>query len=196
MKRFRVLAGVLAVFGALTLSGCASESAAPVKEKADSPGEVVESESGTDEGSDGDVGKQATAQLGDLVTVGDWDVKVTRVVANSNDVIAKANEFNEKPRGQFVLVTYEATYTGSERTADTFADLTWSFTGPNAQVKEPSSQVTPADTEEWPTTARTNGKVRGQVVFDVAPAQLVEALVTVEAYDAEFDMVYADFALA
>lgn len=107
-----------------------------------------------------------------MVRVGDWDVKVTRVVRNANDVIAKTNEFNEKTRGQYVLVTYEATYTGGERTADVFADLTWSMTGADAQAHQPGSQVTPADSEEWPTTARKNGKVRAQVLFDLAPAKL------------------------
>ena len=58
------------------------------------------------------------------MSVGDWDVRVTDVAFDADAAIMKANEFNESPAGRYVLVSYEATYTGSERIGDSFMNLT------------------------------------------------------------------------
>jgi hypothetical protein len=111
-------------------------------------------------------------QVGDLVSVGDWDVRVTDILLNADEVIRRANMFNNRPRGQFVLVTYEATYNGRERIADAFYDLTWSFTTTDQKVHDGDSEVTPADNQEWPTEVRAGGTAKSQVVFDLPPAQV------------------------
>ena len=134
-----------------------------------------------------------TTGIGELVSVGTWDVRVTKVVKDANEILANPNFYNDQPRNQFVLITYEATYTGSARTADVFFDLTWSFTSSTSKVFDTSVQTTPADNQEWPYEARSGGTVKQQVVFDI-PADTIEGgILTVEAYDDSFDTVYADF---
>lgn len=121
------------------------------------------------------------------------DVKVTKVVLDAAAQIRAANSFNDRPKGQYVLVTYAATYTGPERTADIESDLTWSFTTADSQVNDQAYEVTQADDEKWPTEARSGGTVRGQTVFDLPTGLIEGGILTVEGYDEDFDTVYADF---
>jgi hypothetical protein len=203
----------LALVTALTLMGCETEEkpaakadtgTSAVDDTADNTADHTADETSDDVGTDVVVEEPSeepvveeetpgTATLGDLMTLGDWDVKVTEVLVNAEATIHKANQFNDKPKGTYVLVTYEATYNGSERTADAWMDLTWSFTGTDGQVNDTASAVTPADDQSWPTEARTGGTIKGQEVFDINPALIHGGLLTVEAYDANFDTVYADF---
>ena len=190
MKKYSVVPFALAAV--LAVGGCAIE---------ETPAQVKDS--GTAKVKDGkdkkasaeDAETPSEASLGDTVVVGDWDVTVTGVGMNANDVIAKANQFNDPAKGQYVLVTYKANYTGAERTSDVMWDLSWSLTGANQKVNEPAIVVTPADNQSWPTEARKGGTVKQQVAFDVPPSQLKGGLLTVEGMTAGFDTVYADFAL-
>lgn len=179
----------LAVALTFSLAACGEQKPARVVD--DKPAAVVESEAA--EESTEDAAPEVTP-VGTKVAVGDWEVKVTKVQLDAGALIHQANEFNDKASGQYVLVTYEATYSGAERTADA-SDLTWTFTGADQKVITEASQVTPADNEEWPTSARTGGTVRGQALFDVPPAQITGGLLSVEGYDDEYDTVYADFSL-
>jgi len=131
--------------------------------------------------------------VGELVSLGPWDIKVTKVVKNANEILANPNFYNDKPRDQYVLITYSATYTGDERTADVQFDLTWSFTSSASKVFDTAYQTTPADAQEWPYEARTGGTVKQQVLFDVPPDTISGGTLTVETYDENFDTAYADF---
>lgn len=195
MKRGLLRCCVAAAIVTFALGCSTGEKAAVVKEESSqSPDEITqESEAPQEEPEETENAAPATAQLGDLVTVGDWDIKITDVTLDAAEQMRKANQFNDKPKGVYVLVTYEATYTGPERTADVWADLTWSFTTTDNQIHNPAGQVTPADTEEWPTEARRGGTVRSQEVFDLDKALVKGGLLTVEGYDESFETVYADF---
>jgi hypothetical protein len=199
----------IAVGALVVLSGCTSEQPAAVKQKAAATVTVVTTvvQSGSaDAGSTAPTTPEPTEpatptpttpdspQLGDLVTVGDWDVKVTDVVLDASDLLRRANPYNDRPKGQYLLVTYEATYTGHKRTADAW-DLTWSFTTSDSQVHDSSSEVTPADDQEWPTEARSGGTVRGQEAWDVKKDLIKGGIVTVEGYTKNYNTVYADFPL-
>lgn len=132
-------------------------------------------------------------ELGEPAAVGDWTVTVTEVNRDADALIARTNEFNDRAKDRFLLVTYEATYNGAARSADVWVDLTWTFTTTDQKVWDTSSQVAPADDEEWPTEARSGGTVRGQVVFDVDPRLVEGGILSVESYDADFNDVFADF---
>jgi hypothetical protein len=67
---------------------------------------------------------------------------------------------NEKPKGHYLLVTYEATYNGPERTADARADLSWSLTTNDNRILTPASVVSPAENQEWPTSVRSGARSR------------------------------------
>lgn len=200
MYKFKhaIIPTVVLVLG-LGLTACTTETPAKVKSDStpstsvDSDGDgdvVVEEAESTDEPEQPEV-----ASLGDTMIVGDWEIKVVEVAKNANDVVHQSNMFNDKPKGQYVLVTYKATYTGDERTADIFSDLTWTMTTSDQQTHDQASEVTPADNEEWPTTARKGGTVKGQAVFDVQGNLIKGGLLSVEGYDDDYDTVYADFGL-
>jgi hypothetical protein len=89
---------------AFLLSACEEKPAAVVGE---APAAVIESDE-PDAPSE-DAAPEVTP-VGTKVAVGDWEVKVTKVQLNAANVIQGANEFNEKAAGQYVLVTYEASY--------------------------------------------------------------------------------------
>lgn len=199
----KIIAGiVLAPLTVLALAAC-GEVAAPVSDKADKGAAVVkesaeaaaETGAGNDSGNDVEAEEPTdeTASLGDTVEVGDWSVKVTEVVKNADAVLANRDYYNDKPKGQFVLVTYEATYSGPERTADTFADLTWTLTTNDHKVWDTAYATTPADDQEWTSEARKGGMVKQQAVFDVNAQTLPQSILSVEGYDTNFDSVFADF---
>ena len=203
-RRKKIVAALLAttVIG-IAAVGCGGEQPAKVsdegtsnvvKEQADDV-VVEEAESTDDLVVEEAESTDTTASLGDTVEVGDWSVTVTEVALNADAAIRKANMFNEKPRGQYVLVSYDATYNGAERTADAWMDLTWTLTGNDGKVLDESSQVTPAEDKSAPTEARRDGTVSIQAVFDVKPRVLRDSILSVEGYDADFNTVYADFAI-
>jgi hypothetical protein len=136
----------------------------------------------------------AAPQLGDTVKVGDWQVRVVAVNTNANAAIHAANMFNDRPKGQYILATYTAKYTGHDRTGDPTMDLEWTMTTPDKKVHDTASEVTPSEKGNgWPTETRTGGTVRGQVVFDIAAPQIKRSLLSVSDFLGDN---YADFALS
>ena len=128
--------------------------------------------------------------LGSTVNIGDWQVTVTKVIKNANSAIHHANEFNDKPSGQYVLVEYTAKYTGDDRKKDADYYLEWSFTDSTETVIDPASVVTPADDKDKPTEARKGGTVYLDVAFDINPKKFDGGIISVEDYDSEE---YVDF---
>lgn len=129
-------------------------------------------------------------EVGDVVSLGDWEVTVTDIDFNAADQIAEANQFNDEASGRYVLATYEATYHGDERTADLFA-LSWSFTTTDQEVHQPASVVTPLEDTDEPTSVRKGGTLKAEVVFDLDPKLVDGGLLSVESYT-DIDSVYAD----
>jgi hypothetical protein len=175
----------------LLFTGCATQEPAKVTDKGTAK---VESTPATDTSSDtsSTPAVPETAHLGDTVQVGDWAVKVTAVNLNADTVIHQANEFNSKPKDRYVMLTYTAKYSGTERTGDPMMDLTWTATTPDHQVHDEASEVTPFDTAGVPSETRPGGTLKRQVVFDL-PAQVIPtSLVSVSNMMGDD---YADFAL-
>jgi hypothetical protein len=129
-------------------------------------------------------------KVGDTAKVGDWEVTVTKVTRPTRKQVVSWNEFNEKPEGVFVRAEFTAKYTGTERTKDV-GELSWKFGGSDAQVYENYPIVTPTN---GPTEARTGGKIKQDVVFDVPKAAVRGGVVTVEGYDETMNEQFADFA--
>lgn len=149
----------------------------------------------TGEGDDASASPQEQSSIGETVDLGDWTITVTAVEENADATIAQANEFNEKPKHQYVMFTYEATYNGDARTASVDSDLTWSFTTGDAKVIEVDDAVTPSQVQNWPVEVRTGGTARAQIVFDIDPAAYADGLLSVESYDDEYNEIYVDFAV-
>lgn len=198
----------VAVLSTLLLAGCSGGDSEPVKvivTVTATPTEDTTAPATTDEVDDSfeeatettedseDSGIPATANIGETVDVGDWDVKITDLVLNANDLVHSANPYNSKPKGQYVVLTYEAVYRGSLRTSDAYVDLTWQFTTPDNRLIDEDDEILPADNQNWSTEARQGGTVRYQIVFDVTPSQIHGGTISVEGYDEDYNEMYADF---
>ncbi len=108
------------------------------------------------------------ASLGEEVSLGDWDVVVTKVARNANEAIADADWDNDEPNGQFVLVTYQATYNGPDR-VDDVEDWIWlSFVGSNNVAYGESFEETPLEAQGLYSLDIGPGEtVTDQALFDV-----------------------------
>lgn len=190
MNRSISLTVAAVVAAAATACGAPTASDSPV----DQPSPSVSSSSPAPDASDDDteIGTDDVATEppsvestdpgpGDPVVVADWEVTIEQVETDADAIIAAANQFNDPPSGRYILVTYEATYTGSDRTADAYMDLYWSFTTADQQVVDEAYAVTPSDTENWTTGVRSGGSARAQIVIDVAPEKISGGFLSVEA---------------
>lgn len=165
-----------------------------VANEVDGPGEAE----GTDESGEEETPTETPLEPSALNTpasVGEWTITVTEVEKDATKTIKKANPYNEPAQEQYLLVTYTATYNGTERTADASSDLSWSLTGTDSVVLDPASQVTPNENQNVPTQVRTGGTVEVQVLFDADPSVVAGGLVTVETWTDSGDESYVDFQL-
>jgi len=113
-----------------------------------------------------------TFALGEVARVGDWDVRITDIDRDATRLLLNVNQYNDPPRHQYVLVTYEATYWGDSPTGDAYMDLMWDFVGTDNLLYEETAVVNVADDEDWPEDARRGGTVTSQHSFDV-PGSLI-----------------------
>jgi hypothetical protein len=135
--------------------------------------------------------------LGQPATVADWQITIDSVQRNANATVIKAsNDFITPPKKQYVLVTFEAEYDGPHGSGDVVGDLTWTVTGADNRSYDSSLTPPPAVYQNWASTVRASRTVRYQVVFDIDPATLANASLTVSATPANsFDPKFADFRL-
>lgn len=194
---------MFALIVGLGTSGCVSTPGAVVGEPASSASveptsadsAVVEEGDDSDDADDAEDAEEGdsegqTATLGSTVRLGDWEVTVVKVTKNANKLIKKANMFNSKPKGQYLLVDYTAKYVGSERKADAAWDLRWSFTDSEQNVLDQASEVTPADKADKTTEARKGGTIKHQVLFDIKPSLINGGILSAES---DSSSEYADF---
>ena len=182
----------IAAIATLTIAACGTDQPAEVVEQAatetvTAPEDaiVVEEPEVEEpvETEEPEVEEASTPALGDTVAMGDWDVTVTKVVKNANDIIRQANEFNDQPEGQYVLVTIEGTYNGAERKANIDWYIDTYFVGADQVIYDEASQVTPSDSEDWPQEARNGATVQMQEVYDVAGGQVGGGILGLENYE-------------
>lgn len=200
----RTALSIAALATVLALTGCATETSATETTGGNAASDTeadteAEPDSGvvTDDTEAEEAAEEDTMfSLNDEVVLPGWEVKVTNIALNANDIINKANQFNDAPKGQYVLATYEGTYTGTERTADVVMDMSWSLTTTDNKVNDEAYQVTQADNEDWPTETRKGGTIEGQILFDVPKGKVKGGILSVEVMDNEsFDTTYADWAI-
>jgi hypothetical protein len=159
-----------------------------------------ETDEGEDDAEPTDASEEASeppaepSAIGAPATLGSWTITVTDVDEDAGQEIEKANEFNDPAQRQYLMVTFTATYNGTERTADASFDLSWTLTGTDSVVLEPASVVTAYENRSEPTEVRPGGTVEWQVPFDADPALVTGGLLTVESWTGESDE-YVDFQL-
>jgi len=129
--------------------------------------------------------------LGQQVTVGDWQITVTKVVLNADGLVNQWNSYNDKPKKQYLAVYFDATYTGAKRMGDSW-DLYWSLSTTDGVVHDYSEQWDVSDEEDWPTETRTGGTINDVALFDVPADKVSGGFLSVEDYESDQ---YVDFQL-
>jgi len=121
-----------------------------------------------------------TIPLGVPAQVGDYQVSVDSVLLDGNAIVAGANDFNEPPAGQYVIVQLTATYTGSEEGMPAF-DLSAVFHGSDARQYSDAdcSAILPDDAINAP-TLNSGGSDTFQFCMDVPPAAIAGGQLSVE----------------
>ncbi|MFV0458131.1 MAG: DUF4190 domain-containing protein [Actinomycetales bacterium] len=116
-------------------------------------------------------GSSAAMALGETGTVGEYTVTVTGVTENANALVQEANEFNDPPTGQYVVLDTTVTYNGTED-GTPWLDLTWTFQGTDARnYSEASCSLGDVDAMQQP-DLRQGGSTSYSVCFD-APAEAI-----------------------
>jgi hypothetical protein len=112
----------------------------------------------------------APVPLGTPATLGDYQVRVDGVELNGNATVAAANQFNEAPTGQYVVVTVTATYQGATE-GDPGFDISAVYNGTDSRQYSDSecSASLPQDAMDAP-TLNPGGTATFQFCMDVPAA--------------------------
>ncbi|MGO2051566.1 hypothetical protein CIK76_13820 [Glutamicibacter sp. BW80] len=118
-------------------------------------------------------------KLGEAATIGEYSVNVSSVNLEADEAMAKANSFNEKAEGQYVLVDLSVVYNGEEE-GDAWLDLSPELVGSDSRIYSTSSSMAmaPKPAMDVPTLTK-GGKGTYQVVFDVPADALDDAKIRV-----------------
>jgi hypothetical protein len=118
--------------------------------------------------------------LGKSAEVGDYTVTVTSVTQDADDLVAAANEFNEAPQHQYVVVDLSVVYNGTEE-GTPFMDLMATIDGADARQYDESTcmAILPKDGTDVPTLTQ-GGTADYQVCMDAPTEALDGATVFVE----------------
>lgn len=147
---------------------------------------IDEVASGIEDASDGQVAAPAEVvdqaeddaqvlALGKAADVGEYSVNVSAVNLDAGKAIAKVNEYNEKAKGQYVLVDISVVYNGDEE-GDAWIDLNPELVGSDSSIYDTSTaMVVPAKPATDAPTLSKGGKASYQVVFDVPEEAVVDA---------------------
>jgi len=118
--------------------------------------------------------------LGTAAEVGEYTVAVSSVQLNATDAILGFNEFNKAPEGQYVLITLDVVYNGSEE-GDPWLDLTPAFVGSDSRQYDESTCTAALDLEGTAVpTLENGGAAQYEVCMDVPATALPGQRVLVE----------------
>jgi hypothetical protein len=136
------------------------------------PGSSTSPSSSSSSGGSGAGTESSPVPIGEAATVGDYDVTVTGVITDADEIVAGANQFNEPPTGQYLVVEMSVQYNGTAE-GSVFWDLTYVFNGTdNRQYTDSDcSAVLPEDAIDVP-TLNAGGTASFQVCMDVPPAAI------------------------
>jgi hypothetical protein len=118
-------------------------------------------------------------KLGEATTIGEYSVNVSAVNLEAGKVIAKANQFNDKAEGQYVLVDLSVVYNGEDE-GDAWIDLNPELVGADARIYDTTSAGASVSKPvmDVPTLTK-GGKGSYQVVFDVPAEAVTDAKIRV-----------------
>jgi hypothetical protein len=118
--------------------------------------------------------------LGVPAQVGDYEVSVDSVELDGNATVADANDFNEEPTGQYVVIQVTATYTGSEEGMPGW-DLSAIFHGTDSrQYSDSECSVVLQDDAMDASTLNSGGSDTFQFCMDVPPTAITGGQLSIE----------------
>jgi hypothetical protein len=176
----KIVLGLSAVAAVAVLAGCSS-TVDDTPNTVDDGAVIIQP---TDEPEPVETLEPANHKTGDTVAINGWDIKIDKVVLNANAEVKAANEYNEPPKGQYVLVTV----TGTNTTADEFKDLSAlyaRFLGSDKKVYDETYVYTSFDDADLPTEAAPGGTVTHQFEFDIPASALGSGASALFGYDNE-----------
>jgi len=102
------------------------------------------------------------------------------VSPNANQIIATANQFNDPPKGRYVLAWLNVQYLGPD-TGSPWIDLRIKYAGTDARVydSDQCGAVVPVDAFNQPDLTR-GGHTRYQVCWDLPPSAIAGGKISVE----------------
>lgn len=146
---------------------------AAIEDAAD--GEVAAPEKVIEQAAD----ESAVLKVGEAITIGEYSVNVSSVNLNADAAISKANPYNDKAEGQYVLVDLSVVYNGDEE-GDAWIDLQAELVGADSRIySTTTSMAMPAKPAMDVPTLTNGGKGVYQVVFDVPEKALSDAKIRV-----------------
>ncbi|WP_104161555.1 hypothetical protein [Arthrobacter sp. ZGTC212] len=118
--------------------------------------------------------------LGTAAEVGDYTVTVSDVELDATDSILGVSEFNDPPDGQYVLITLDVVYNGTEE-GDPWIDLATRFVGSDSRQYSPSTCLAILDLPATDVpTLENGGSGQYEVCMDVPAAAIPGQRVFVE----------------
>ena len=120
----------------------------------------------------------AILPLGTEAEVGDYAVAVSSVQLDATDAILGFNEFNQSPEGQYVLVTLDVVYNGTEE-GDPWLDLNPKFVGSDNRQYDQASCLLDLQGSSLP-TLENGGAAQYEVCMDVPAAALPGKRILIE----------------
>jgi hypothetical protein len=138
-----------------------------------------------------------TVAIGQLASVGPWDLRVVAVTPDATDRVMAENQFNDPPPdgNQFFIAEIEATYTGGE--SSTFwVDMSLKAVGDSNvayEASEATCGVIPGDIDDSGETF-PGGTITGNVCWNIQTSD-AESLVMIAEQSFTFDDTRTFFAL-
>lgn len=118
--------------------------------------------------------------IGVPAPVGDYEVTLDAIELNANATVAGANQFNEAPSGQYVMIQLTATYLGTDEGTPGW-DLTSIFHGTdNRQYADSECSAVLPDDGMDAATLNSGGSDTFQFCMDVPPAAIEGGQLSIE----------------
>ncbi len=175
---------MLGLVPAFSLVGCGPADGSGADVVTEDPVETEAPEPAEEETADDAVGtRQNPLPIGTTAKIGDWEVKVTEVNLDADELILATNEFNDPPSegNRYVLADLEAKYVGDE-SGDFVWDMMYKFYGSGGNTFDGTDTfaVSPNPIHDAGETF-PGASISGDVLYEVPIDQIEGGAIIMEA---------------
>lgn len=179
-----VLVLMLIIALVLSLVGCGPADGSGADVVSEDPVEAEAPEPTEEETTEDAVGtRQNPLPIGTTAKIGDWEIKVTEVNLDADEVILATNEFNDPPSdgSRYVLVDLEANYVGDE-SGDIAWDMLYKFYGSGGNTFDGTDTYAASPNPIYEAGETFPGaSVSGDVLYEVPIDQIEGGALIIEA---------------